>query len=176
MKFTTALIASAVSLASSAFAIPASTTAAAAQPSETLGWGQHWIKTSDNLFLQSQTAWTPGPATLGSADTAGEFNIVSTSLCDTVHTPEFLYGIVESITPGATQLQLTFEAGILGPASGGVFAWTTSGDDQLLSWSRSDSAFTGWILCDNIIYANQISTVPDDCSSIELASNIGTFA
>lgn len=176
MKFALALVSSAIALVNSVAAVPASATAAAAQPSETLGWGQHWIKTSDEVFLQAQTPWTPGPAVLGSADTAGEFNIVDGSLCDTVHTPEFVAGAVEPITAGATMLQLTFVAGILSPASGGTFAWTASGDNQLMSWSRSDSAFTGWILCDGILYANQVATVPSGCSTVELFSDISTFA
>ena len=124
---------------------------------------------------------------------AGEFNIVSTSLVDTVHTPNFLFATVEPTTPGATMLKLSFGNGDIGTASSGDFAWT--GTPKTLTWSRNDAKMTvsvlvsiherltnshdlkGWITCENnVLYANLASTVPAGCTSVTLTSSQTEFA
>ena len=115
--------------------------------------------------MQALVPWT------GSPDMAGEFNIVSTSLVHTVHTPNFLYATVESTTPGATMLKVSFSSGALGPTSTGDFSWT--GTPQTLIRSRSDATMTvsvlvnirekaysppclqGWITCANNCFISQ---------------------
>ncbi|KAF8528525.1 hypothetical protein BU17DRAFT_80971 [Hysterangium stoloniferum] len=170
-----AIVITGVSLARGAFSVPAGTpTAAAPQATESLGWGQHWIKSSTGLFLQAAPPWTPGDAVLGPATSAGEFNIVTTSLVDTVHTPNFLYATVAPKTTGAAKLKLSFASGDLTPASGGVFAW--SGSSKALTWSRADSTFTGWITCGRVIYANLDPAVPSGCTSVDIASHQSKFA
>ncbi|KIJ41003.1 hypothetical protein M422DRAFT_780465 [Sphaerobolus stellatus SS14] len=173
MKFS--LVAISAAFIAGVSAVPAGTpTASAPQATESLGWAQHWIKTESGQFLQSATPWQPGDAVLGSPLTAGEFNIVSTSLVDTVHTETMTYATVAPVTAGATMLKVSFEEGLITPASGGTFAW--SGTEKTLTWSRPDSTFTGWIACDNVLFANLKSTVPAGCSSVTISSFVSTFA
>ncbi|KIJ48832.1 hypothetical protein M422DRAFT_777768 [Sphaerobolus stellatus SS14] len=71
-------------------------------------------------------------------------------------------------------LKVSFEAGLVTPASGGAFAW--SGTSKALTWSRADSTFTGWITCDSVLFANLKSTVPSGCTSVTISSSVSTFA
>ncbi|KAF8584737.1 hypothetical protein K439DRAFT_1633267 [Ramaria rubella] len=175
MKFSSFALSS-VTLITGVTAIPAgSPTAAAPQATESLGWAQHWIRSNSGTFLQASVPWTATDAVLGPATSAGEFNVVSTSLVDTVHTPTFLYATVEAQTAGATMLKVSFAEGDVAPASAGVFSW--SGSEMALAWSRDGVTATGWLTCeDNVVYANLASATPAGCTSVTLESYQSTFA